>query len=209
MSKVSSNCDPSSPKREKCLPSPTLNSGCCRGVLVSLCLVYSHSLCCPPSQPVFRCLWSRCRAGCTETRPSCLVLPPPCFRPRFSSSHHTKVWRKEGEKGGAVWKRREKCGDLGSQSRRPPPAYWDYIVLLKLCCWTCGRCTKGVRCVELSNSTSLCVGSCEQSACLIRTITVSHCKQGNTCSLLSWFRCIYNRLPKLNPAASPPTHERQ
>lgn len=66
------------------------------------------------------------------TSSSSCLLPPPCFKALFQLRVTTnKPGEKEWERGARVWERREICGDLGSQSGRPPVSYWDYIYFLK------------------------------------------------------------------------------
>lgn len=87
--------------------------------LVSLTLLPSLTACIQvPS--------SHCGAESNVTGPGCSVLPPPCKGPISAGGyHHTGSLGREWE--GAVCERRGKCGGLGSQSGRPPAAYWDYF----------------------------------------------------------------------------------
>lgn len=125
--------------------------------LVSLSLSY------PPSQPVFRCprptvelrvMWQVLATAC------CLHPAKALFQLRVATT--LGAWGEESEKG-AVCERRGKCGELGSQSGRPPAAYWDYIYFLGLCYWTCCRWLKGsgVRSYKIPAGTVWVAGSDE------------------------------------------------
>lgn len=65
---------------------------------------------------------SHCGAESNVTGPGCSVLPSLYKGPISAEAyHHTGSLGREG----AVCERRGKCRDLGSQSGRPPTAYWD------------------------------------------------------------------------------------
>lgn len=83
--------------------------------------------------------------------------------------------------------RRQKCGDLGSQSAKPPAAYWDYIYFWGCVSGPVAGGERGEECVWEAGK--------DESALSERSSTMI---TGKCCSFWPCSSYLCERLPKLN-----------
>lgn len=205
LSTISSNTQLRSPwlKREKCLPSPKLDSVAAAeaSLLPWVWSSLTHTLL-PSLTGCIQVPSSHCGAESNVTGPGCSVLPPPCKGPISAEGyHHTGSLGREWE-GGSVWKE-GKMWRSGQPIWKATCGLLGLHLLLGLCYWTCGRWLNGsgVQSYKTPARTVWVAGSGEpvlsdRSSTLITG-------KFSCCSLQSWFSYIWERLSKLNPGKSP------